>query len=263
MMDRPFLSLIIPAWNEAQRLPGTLHKVTSYLDKQEYTSEVIVVDDGSTDETVHLVRQFMAEHRGRSEINLIEADHRGKGYAVRMGMLAGRGKYLMFSDADLATPVYELGKMIGALESGSDIAIGSRQAVCSERVNEPFLRHLLGRVFNLMVRLLAGLRFQDTQAGFKGFQRAVAYDLFRHVRLYGDDARLVKGSAITAFDVEVLYLAVQAGYRIEEIPVKWEYNLNSDLRMLHDGARMLSDLIKIRWMAMQGQYQDDTPSSER
>lgn len=254
MSDTPFLSLIIPAWNEQECLPATLQTVVGYLAKQEYTAEVIVVDDGSTDGTPETVRAFLEEHPGQPAVRLIESDHRGKGYAVRIGMLAGRGQYLVFTDADLPTPIYEIGKMVGALESGADIAIGTREGIGSQRVNEPYLRHLLGRIFNLLVRTISGLTFHDTQAGFKGFRQYVARDLFRRVRLYGEDAKPIRGGAVTAFDVEVLYLAQQSGYRVEEIPVKWTYGKQSRIRPLPDSWRMIRDVIQIRRMASQGLY---------
>ena len=254
MTNPPFLSLVIPTWNEEQRIQVTLETVVTYLCKQEYSAEVVVVDDGSTDQTGEIVKSFISALEGQVPVRLIENDHRGKGYAVRTGVLSGTGKYILFTDADLATPVYEIGKMIGALEAGREIAIATREGIGAERLHEPLLRHLLGRAFNLLVQLISGLTYRDTQAGFKGFRREVAHDLFARVQLYGADAKPIKGSAVTAFDVEVLYLATQAGYRIEEIPVKWEYGTESSIRTLIDSVRMLADVIKVRWMATKGVY---------
>jgi glycosyltransferase involved in cell wall biosynthesis len=254
MTERPFLSLVIPAWNEQDRLPDTLQTAVGYLRKQEYSAEIIVVDDGSTDRTVDVTLGFIAGHTAPPPIRLIENDHRGKGYAVRAGMLAGRAKYVLFTDADLSTPIHEVGKMVGALEAGYDIAIGTREGIGAQRVNEPPLRHLMERVFNLIVKMLSGLDFKDTQAGFKGFRREVAQDIFQRVQLHGADAKPVQGRAITAFDVEVLYLAQRSGYRIEEIPVKWKCYHKSKLRPLSDALHMLSDVIRIRRMASRGVY---------
>lgn len=254
MSESPFLSVIIPAWNEAKRIGGTLATITAYLSRQEYTAEVIVVDDGSTDDTVQAIHTFIRQYSGQSPVRLIENEHRGKGYTVRTGMLAGQGAYVLFTDADLATPISELGKMIGALRAGADVAIGTREGIGAERRGEPFHRHLMGRGFNLLVRLILGLDFQDTQAGFKGFRRAAAQDIFGRVRLYGENARPVKGAAVTGFDVEVLYLARQAGYRIEEIPIKWQYGAQSRVRPLLDSVRMLRDVIRVRVMAGRGMY---------
>jgi glycosyltransferase involved in cell wall biosynthesis len=253
MTKPPFLSIVIPAWNEEQCIWNSLDTVTAYLDKQEYAAEIVVVDDGSTDKTRAMIKSFIGEYEGQTPVRLIENDHFGKGYAVRTGVLDSHGKYVLFADADLATPVYEIGKMVGALEAGCDIAIGTRVGVGAERVDEPLLRRVMARGFNLLVRLLSGLHFHDTQAGFKGFRHEVAQDLFRQVRLYGAEAKEVTGSALTAFDVEVLYLASRAGHRIEEIPVKWKYGPTIAPRV-SDSVRMFLDIVKIRWMAMQGLY---------
>jgi glycosyltransferase involved in cell wall biosynthesis len=255
MDSQPFLSIVIPTWNEQACLAANLDTVIRYLRKQEYTSEVIVVDDGSTDATTDVARAFATEHEGEPPLALIENKHRGKGYAVRTGILAGQGKYLLFTDADLSTPVYELGKMIGALEMGADIAIGTRQGIGAERVDETLVRSATRRLFNLLVRIISGLPYRDTQAGFKGFRREVAHDLFERVRLYGEDAAEIQGRALTAFDVEVLYLATRAGYRIEEIAVRWEFDRQSRRIPLRDAVRMLSDVIKLRWMAAHGAYE--------
>ena len=254
MSEAPFLSVVIPTYNEQVRISDSLTTVVTYLAKQEYTSEIIVIDDGSTDGTGEAVSSFIAEREGEPIVRLIENDHRGKGYTVRTGMLSGEGKYIVFTDADLATPISEVGKMIGSLETGSDIAIGTREGIGSERLDEPLHRHLMGRTFNLLVRLLSGLKFRDTQCGFKGFRRQVAHDLFSRVQLYGADAKRIRGSAVTGFDVEVLYLALQEGYRIEEIPVRWRYGTGSKVNPLVDSARMFLDVVRVRWMAMKGVY---------
>lgn len=254
MTEPPFLSVVIPTWHEEKHIRDTLETAATYLSKQEYTSEIIVVDDGSTDRTPELVKTFIGHHIGRPAVRLIENDHRGKGYAVRTGMLSGTGHYILFIDADLATPISEVGKVIGSLEAGSDIAIGTRQGIGAQRINEPFYRHLMGRAFNLLVRTALGVSFEDTQCGFKGFRCEVAHDLFHRVRLYGADAERITGGAVTGFDVEVLYLALQHGYQIEEIPVRWEYGSESRVHPLSDSARMFADVIKVRWMARKGAY---------
>jgi dolichyl-phosphate beta-glucosyltransferase len=279
MTNSPFLTIVIPAYNEEKRISGTLETVNAYLAKQEYTSEVIVVDDGSTDNTCAIVESFIAQVHGLTggadqspardqdreggspQIRLIQNSHRGKGFTVRTGMLNGEGKYVLFTDADLATPISEVGKMIGSLEAGADIAIGTREGIGASRQDEPFLRHLMGRVFNLLVRVISGLHFQDTQCGFKGFRREVARDLFGRVQLYGADARQIKGGAVTGFDVEVLYLALQSGYRVDEIPVRWQYGAESKVNPVVDSVRMFKDVLKVRWMAMRGVYETDVGKS--
>jgi glycosyltransferase involved in cell wall biosynthesis len=258
-----FLTIIIPAYNKEEQMPSTLETVATYLSKQEYSAEILVVDDGSNDGTGEIVRSFIAEHDPPPAIKLIENDHRGKAYAVRTGMLNARAKYALFTDADLDTPISEVGKMIGSLEAGHDIAIGTREGIGAMRVNEPFLRHLAGRTFNLLVRLISGLNYQDTQCGFKGFRSEVAHDLFSRVRLYGADAKPLKGRAITGFDIEVLYLAVQSGYRIDEIPVKWRFRGGSKPHLLTDSIRMFRDLLRVRWMATRGVYDAPPPRDTR
>ena len=273
MTDSPFLTIVIPAYNEEKRMSSTLETVTAYLAKQEYTSEIVIVDDGSTDHTCSIVESFIARRQADQgpadtgspghpdvkdtfpQLRLIKNAHRGKGYTVRTGMLNGKGKYVLFTDADLATPISEVGKMIGALEAGADIAIGTREGIGASRQNEPFLRHLMGRVFNLLVRVISGLQFQDTQCGFKGFRQDVARGLFGRVQLYGADAKQIKGGAVTGFDVEVLYLALQSGYRIDEIPVRWQYGAESKVNPVVDSVRMFKDVFTVRWMAMRGIYE--------
>ena len=149
---QPFLSIVIPAYNEERRLPGSLEKVLAFLQTRDYPAEVIVVDDGSTDNTVGIVKSFMARY---PSVSVIKNDHRGKGYAVRTGMLAARGAYVLFSDADLATPIDEVDRLLAFLEDGCDIVIGSRGGLGAQRINEPGYRHLMGRVFNVLVRLVA------------------------------------------------------------------------------------------------------------
>ncbi|HDN80281.1 MAG: glycosyltransferase family 2 protein [Chloroflexi bacterium] len=252
MTDREiFLSLVIPAYNEEKRLPGTLEKVLDYLARQDYTSEVIVVDDGSEDGTPSVVESFQKSH---PNLRLIRNDHRGKGYAVRTGVLAAQGRYIVFSDADLATPIEELPKLLEPLQSGYDVAIGSREGLGARRYGEPWHRHLMGRVFNFLVRLLVVGHYQDTQCGFKGFRREAGHELFRRVRLYGEEAGVIKGGAVTAFDVEVLLLAHKRGYKVKEVPVEWYYGENTKVNPLRDSIRMLKDIFMVRWNEWRGLY---------
>jgi len=245
------LSIVIPAYNEERRLPESLEKVLAFLQTRDYPAEVIVVDDGSTDHTADIVESFMA----RSPcVSLIRNDHRGKGYAVRTGMLAAQGLYVLFSDADLATPIEEVDRLLAFLEDGYDIAIGSREGLGAQRINEPWYRHLMGRVFNLLVRWVAVGGFQDTQCGFKCFRREVAQDLFQRVQLYGAGAGPVRGGMVTGFDVEVLFLALKRGYRVKEVPVQWHYGTNTKVHPLRDSARMFMDVLRVRLNDWRGRY---------
>jgi glycosyltransferase involved in cell wall biosynthesis len=247
----PYLSVVIPAYNEAARLPSTLEKVMTYLSRQPYTYEVVVVDDGSEDHTVSIVEEAATRY---PHLTLIRNPHRGKGYAVRSGMLAAHGRFILYSDADLSAPIEEVEKLLPYLQSKYDVAIGSREGVGARRYDEPFYRHLMGRVFNTIVRLVALPRFNDTQCGFKAFRKEAAHTLFRSLHLYGDNAADVKGAMVTGFDVEVLYLALKWGYRVKEVPVSWYYSKGKNVNPLKDSYRMLKDIITVRLNDLRGVY---------
>jgi dolichyl-phosphate beta-glucosyltransferase len=249
--DRPFLSVVIPAYNEERRLPQTLQSVVDYLARQSYVSEVIVVDDGSHDQTVQVVELFRAAH---PRVALIRNDHRGKGYAVRTGMLAAQGHIVLFSDADLSTPIEEIDELLPWFEHGYGIVIGSREGSGAKRIHEPFYRHMMGRVFNFVVRLLTVRGIDDTQCGFKAFQDDVARDLFTRMKLYGENAQAVTGSMVTGFDVEVLFIGYKSGYKIKEVPVEWRYGIESKVNPLKDSFELFRDVLRVRWNDLRGMY---------
>jgi len=251
--ERPYLSIVVPAYNEQRRVPASLARILCYLDEQPYEGEVIVVDDGSEDETVEMVRGLLSRH---PNLRLIENDHRGKGYAVRTGMLAARGQVALFCDADLAVPIEETDPILARLEEGYDVVIGSREGMGARRYGEPGYRHFTGRVFNFLVRIVAVGHFQDTQCGFKCFRGEVARDIFSRVQLYGDQARPIQGAALTAFDVEVLFLALKRGYRVSEVPVEWHYGLHSKVNLLSDTIRMVKDVLTVRINDWRGLYRE-------
>lgn len=239
-MERVFLSVIVPAYNEEQRLPGSLRRVAGYLGKQEYASEVIVVDDGSEDGTAQVVEEMMTE---LPILSLIRREHRGKGHAVKRGMLAGRGEYLFICDADLSMPIEELYKFLPPVLEGYDVAIASREVAGARRYDEPSHRHLMGRVFNWMVRLFAVRGFQDTQCGFKCFKRETAREVFTYQTMDG-----------WGFDVEVLFIAQKRGYVIVEVPINWYYNASSRIHPVRDSIGMFSEVLKIRLNDWKGRY---------
>jgi glycosyltransferase involved in cell wall biosynthesis len=249
--DAPLLSVVVPAYNEAQRLPDSLRQIMVYLDAQPYRSEVIVADDGSTDATAALVDQLALTY---SSLRLLRLDHRGKGFAVRAGALAARGEYVLLCDADLAVPIEDWERLRRALENGFDVAIGSREGLGARRLGEPWYRHLMGRVFNMIVRAVAVGGIQDTQCGFKALRQSVAIDLFERVRIYGADAPRVQGAAVTAYDVELLFLARRRGYRIAEVPVPWRYGTETKVSPVRDSWRNLCDVLRVRWYALRGRY---------
>lgn len=261
-MDNPqpdneiFLSVVIPAYNESARLPLSLQKVLDYLEAQPYLYEALVVDDGSSDDTADLAEAFIEQSTPQVSrtFRLIRNPHRGKGYAVRTGMLAAQGRYILYSDADFSAPIEEVEKLLRYLQGKYDVAIGSREGKGSERFDEPAYRHLMGRVFNTAVRLMALPQFNDTQCGFKAFRREAAHTLFRGVHLYGDNTPDVKGAMVTGFDVEVLYLGLKWGYKIKEVPVRWFYSKGANVNPIKDSYRMMKDIAKVRMNDLRGLY---------
>jgi len=235
-----FLSVIVPAYNEEYRLPDSLRRIVGHLGKQEYKSEVIVVDDGSEDGTAQVVEEMMTE---LPILSLIRTEHRGKGHAVKRGMLAGRGEYLFICDADLSMPIEELYKFLPPALAGYDVAIASREVAGARRYDEPSYRHFMGRVFNWIVRLFAVRGFQDTQCGFKCFKREAAREVFAYQIMDG-----------WGFDVEVLYIAQKRGYKIVEVPIDWYYSANSRIHPLRDSIGMFREVMRIRLNDWRGRY---------
>ncbi len=240
MGERIALSVVIPAYNEQERIEATIRRTLEYLAGRGFGFEVIVADDGSRDETALRVEALARGDRRLSVIRLPQ--NRGKGAAVRTGVLASRGVRVLFMDADLATPIEELEKLDPYLEQGYDVAIGSRGLTESDiRQRQPFPRELMGRTFNLIVRSLLLGGFRDTQCGFKLFTRAAAQELFGAQTLDG-----------FAFDVEVLLLAKDRGYRIREVPVVWYHAPNSKVSPITDASRMFADLVRLRARRLAG-----------
>lgn len=233
--NSPYLSVVIPAYNEEARITDTLLHVVEYLDAQPYTFEVLVVDDGSTDNTLSAVQKFAET---RPSVRVIHyKPNRGKGYAVRVGVLAAEGEYILFADADLATPIEELGAFWEHISAGVDVVIASRPLKESRLVQrQPFYREWAGRAFNHVVRIFAVRGIHDTQCGFKLFRRDVAREVFSRCTLEG-----------FSFDIEVLHLAQRLGYLIVEAPVHWYHREGSKVKLLHDGLKMLVDIIRLRW----------------
>lgn len=238
-MPTPRLSLIVPAFNEEQRLPDTLRKIADFVRSQPYDVEVLVVENGSSDRTFEVANAFAQQHPGFSVHSTAE---RGKGRAVRLGMLAALGEYRMMLDADLSMPVDQIPHFLPP-EQEADIVIASREAPGAVRYNEPGYRHIGGRVINTMIRTLALPRLHDTQCGFKCFRAAVAQDLFARQTIMG-----------WAFDVEILYMARLRGYSIRELPIPWYYSPQSHLRPVQDAARIFFDLVHIRLNHLRGRY---------
>ncbi|MCU0492372.1 MAG: glycosyltransferase family 2 protein [Chloroflexaceae bacterium] len=253
--DTPHLSIVIPAYNEERRLPPTLAQIGAYLARQPYRAEVLVADDGSSDSTAQLAENT-------PDVRVLRLDHRGKGFAVRAGALAARGDYVLLCDADMAVPMEEWDKLAPYLSQGYDVVIGSREGLGARRQGEPWHRHVMGRVFNMIVQTVALRGIQDTQCGFKALSREAAQSLFRRVRIYGEDAPPVQGAAVTAYDVELLYLARRVGYRIAEVPVTWNYGTETKVDPLRDSLRNLRDVLRVRLNALQGRYSQPHPTAD-
>jgi glycosyltransferase involved in cell wall biosynthesis len=239
------LSIIVPAYNEAERLANSLRTILDYLNKQPLETELIVVDDGSTDQTAATAREVLADAGSVHTSVISYKSNLGKGRAVRLGLLASRGEVGLFSDADLSTPVSETPKLIEPIISGNyDVTFGSRALDRSLiGVHQPWRREQGGRVFNLAVRLATGLPFWDTQCGFKAFRMSVCRPL-------------IEGATIDrfGFDVELLYLAYRAGLRLKEVPVRWDHYDGSKVNVFSDSFKMLNEVGLIRQQARRGVY---------
>ncbi|MFN8005530.1 MAG: dolichyl-phosphate beta-glucosyltransferase [Terriglobia bacterium] len=244
MSSLPDISLVIPAYNESFRLPGTLEIIRDYLQQQTWTAEVLVVNDGSTDQTVQVVEQFAAQW---TALRLVDNHGNfGKGYSVRHGAMQARGEIVLFSDADLSAPVTEVPKLIEPIvQNECEITFGSRGIDRSLiGVHQSRLRELSGMLFNLMVRVVTGLPFKDTQCGFKAFRREVALPVFERQTIMG-----------FGFDPEILYIGRKRGLRLKEIPVRWNHVEGTTVDFFQDSWRMLLDLLRIRWNDIKGSYQ--------
>jgi glycosyltransferase involved in cell wall biosynthesis len=239
---QPIYSIIIPAYNEGPRIGATLDKILSYSQQCGWNAEIIVVNDGSHDDTAEIVCDRAAKHCG---VRLLEnPGNRGKGYSVRNGMLHASGETLLFTDADLSSPIAEASKLFAAIAAGSDVAIGSRWLRSELQTRkQPLHRQLFGRVFNLLLRIILGLRFKDTQCGFKAFTRRSAQRIFpqQQIEHWG-------------FDPELLFLAGKFGFKVTEVPVAWAHREGTRLNPLRDGIRMFAEMLEIRWNSLMGKY---------
>src|SRR5687767_218087 len=241
----PQLTIIVPAYNEAARLGLSLAKIVAYLNQHFDSSELIVVDDGSTDDTVGVAERALAESQGVSTRVIPYQPNRGKGYAVRVGLLSAGADVVLFTDADLSTPITETPKLVDPIQNGEfDVTFGSRALDRSLiGVHQPWRREQGGRLFNLIVRAATGLPFWDTQCGFKAFRMTVCRPLIESVQVdrFG-------------FDVELIYVAHLAGLRLSEIPVRWNNDPATKISVMRDSVQMVDEVWRIRRAASQGDY---------
>ena len=246
------ISIVIPCYNEEERIISSISTVVSFMNSFNPSFEIIIVDDGSKDSSVTLLKNYIST---RDNIYLIENPHKGKGFAVRTGVLMSEGKYVLMSDADLATPIDEIKRLLVWVENNNyDIAMASREGLGASRSDEPFIRHLMGRVFNFLIKILVGLFYNDTQCGFKLIKGDAARDIFNRMILFGDDARIVKYPKVTAFDVEVLVIAKNDGLKVKEVPVAWSYIPTKRVSAIRDSVLMLMEILKIRINDLFGRY---------
>lgn len=242
-MPAPFYSIIIPAYNEAERIDASLDRILSYIAESRWSAEIIVVNDGSRDQTSQVVQEYS---RRNPIIRVLEnPGNRGKGYSVRNGMLNASGQVLLFTDADLSSPIEEANKLFAVIENGqADVAIGSRylQSELQTR-KQPLHRRMLGRAFNVALRTILGLSYVDTQCGFKAFNRKAVTTIFPNMKIER-----------WGFDPEILFLARRYGLRVAEVPVSWAHDHRSKISPMRDGTRMLGELLRIRMNSLGGKY---------
>ena len=242
-MPEPFYSIVIPAYNEAERIGASLERILGYVAESRWSAEIIVVNDGSSDNTSQVVQEYS---RRNPIIRVLEnPGNRGKGYSVRNGMLNASGQVLLFTDADLSSPIEEANKLFAVIESGeADVAIGSRylQSELQTR-KQPLHRRMLGRAFNVALRTILGLSYVDTQCGFKAFNRKAVTTIFPNMKIER-----------WGFDPEILFLARRYGLRVAEVPVSWAHDHRSKISPMRDGTRMLGELLRIRMNSVGGKY---------
>jgi dolichyl-phosphate beta-glucosyltransferase len=238
--QNPLLSIIIPAHNEEYRLPPSLEKIDEFLKTQNFEAEVIVVENGSTDHTVQVAETFAQTH---PYVRVIQAAVRGKGLAVKEGMLAARGEYRFICDADLSMPIEEIVKFLPPQVDGYEVIIATREGPQANRVGEPEHRHIMGRVLNGIIKLTAIRGIEDTQCGFKMFSRRAAEDLFEVQQMVG-----------IGFDIELIFIARKRGYRIKEVPITWYFNADSRMRLVFDTLHILLEIYAIRRNWLKGVY---------
>jgi dolichyl-phosphate beta-glucosyltransferase len=238
--SRPLLSIIIPALNEERRLPEAFEKIDAFLRQQPYQAEVIVVENGSSDDTVGVVERWAATH---PYVRLFAGEPRGKGRAVRRGMLEAIGEYRFICDVDLSMPIEEIANFLPPKLQNYDVAIGSREAKGARRYNEPAFRHLMGRINNTLVKLIAVRGYEDTQCGFKSIHYKAAEDIFSVSKMNG-----------IGFDIELLFIAQKRGYKIVEVPINWYFDADSRMKLVQDSLAIFREMFEIRRNWREGLY---------
>ncbi len=247
----PFISIVIPAYNEEKNILNTLKTIEEFLSQQDYSYEILVMNDGSTDSTSSIAHNFSNTNK---HIFVYDLPHKGKANAVLEGFRKAKGTYVLFSDADLATPIKELKKLLHyALDEGYDVVIASREGVGALRKNEPWIRHFMGRVFNYIVQFMLIPGLDDTQCGFKLFKRSKALQIIDKMRIHANSKEL-KVPKVTAFDVEMLFLARKMGLKIKPVSVEWHYGEDTKVNNLRDSVNNFLEVLKVWWNNKKGLY---------
>lgn len=246
--ETPRISVVIPVYNESHRIERTLDEVWAFF--RDRDAEIIFVDDGSSDKTVQAIEQFSAKNPG---VRVLAEKHRGKAATVLSGMESAQGQIVGFMDADLATPLDTWNICEEAIQNGSGVAIASREGIGSARVDEPWHRHMMGRVFNWLVQLLLLPGIEDTQCGFKVFSREALDDILPRQQLYAN-AGEVRTPRVTAFDVELLYIARKHQHEIAVIPITWQYGAHSKVNPVVDTVHNFFDVLRVKWNSVRGRY---------
>jgi len=235
------VTVVIPVFNEQDRIAKTLYDTKDFLSAQPYNSDILIIDDGSEDLTAEVIRvvdHYGEEVKAQNSGAIIEnIKNVGKGYSIAKGLLLAKGDFIVFTDADQSTPISEISKLINKLEDGYDVVVGSRNLKTSEIINRPVVRLFLSKCFNTIASLMGLLRVSDSQCGFKAYRRNAGRDVAGRQKTYG-----------FCFDVEHIHTATKLGYRVAEVPVKWTHDDGSTLSLCNDSLSMLLDLIKIRWI---------------
>ena len=253
----PLLSIVVPAYNESRNIrSGVLTRLAEYLAQRPYSHEVVVADDGSVDETALLVEAFCRE---QPAFRLLRNEHGGKAHSVICGLLAARGRYVMFMDMDMATSLEHIDQLLEALQGSADVVIASREAKGAARLGAPWSRRFLGKAFNLVIQALLLPGYLDTQCGFKGFRREVAHDILNSLVVFGDGPP-PSGPRVTAFDVELLVVARERGYHIYQLPVTWRHFKTPRVNLLQESVLMLREVLAVRRARQNGRYR---PSAGR
>lgn len=246
------ISIVVPVYNEENRIEEGLKKIYEYVSKKSFSYEVLISDDGSTDKTCEIVERYKA---GWKQLKLLKNPHRGKAPAVISGIYATSGKYVLMTDIDLSVPIENLDKMMKFIEGVTyKVIIASREGHGAKRINEPLIRHIMGRVFNALVQIVVLPGINDTQCGFKLFEGEAIKKVFTVTKLYSKDDEEIKGAKVSAFDVEILYVARKLGYKIKEVPITWIYGDSSKVHNLKDSYYNAKDVFKIRINSWLGKY---------